>query len=523
MQLAERIYREGVLPSGAPLHGIHPGGGEVTGAQAACVMCHRRSGLGTVEGTRITLPITGRYLYQTRPRQGTELADLRRSRFPDYAHALGRNRSTRPYTDDNLVRAIRQGVDVAGEPLDPMMPRFNLSDTDARMLVDYLKQLSRDWSPGVSADSIDFATVITPDVAPQQREELLAVLNAFFEEHNAHVRLQRLFEQRYPGSQYKTYRTWWLHVWDLTGAPEGWRNQLDADYRKQPVFALLSGLSQGSWTPVHGFCEQQAVPCWFPTVDLPVVGDDSYYPIYFSGGVELEARLLGHYLSGQSGDARLHRVIQVHEADPASSAAAQTLADALQKAGIPTEQRLVGDQAPAALHTSLAAVGARDALVLWLRGPELQKLNQAPPGEGPIYVSAILSGGEDAAMPAPWKQRVQMVYPFELPQRQRPNMAYIRSWLKRHNLEGGDERVRSEAFLACRMMSEKLDEIQENLYRDYLMETTEDLISRRRINGIYHNLSLGPGQRLAAKGGYIVRFAEPTGSQLVAETDWIVP
>jgi hypothetical protein len=40
---------------------------------------------------------------------------------------------------------------------------------------------------------------------------------------------------------------------------------------------------------------------------------------------------------------------------------------------------------------------------------------------------------------------------------------------------------------------------------------------------MYPHLSLAPGQRLASKGGYIVRFANDSGDQLVSESDWIVP
>ncbi len=40
---------------------------------------------------------------------------------------------------------------------------------------------------------------------------------------------------------------------------------------------------------------------------------------------------------------------------------------------------------------------------------------------------------------------------------------------------------------------------------------------------VYPRLSLGPGQRFASKGGYIVRFADTAGNKLVKESEWIVP
>ena len=59
----ESIYLHGVLGSGAPLIGARGADGlEAKGANAACVNCHQRSGLGTFEGYNQALtipPITG--------------------------------------------------------------------------------------------------------------------------------------------------------------------------------------------------------------------------------------------------------------------------------------------------------------------------------------------------------------------------------------------------------------------------------------------------------------------------------
>lgn len=46
-----------------------------------------------------------------------------------------------PYTDETLRRAIRSGVDPEGRPLDPTMPRWNMTDKDVNDTIDYLKTL----------------------------------------------------------------------------------------------------------------------------------------------------------------------------------------------------------------------------------------------------------------------------------------------------------------------------------------------------------------------------------------------
>jgi hypothetical protein len=51
----------------------------------------------------------------------------------------------------------------------------------------------------------------------------------------------------------------------------------------------------------------------------------------------------------------------------------------------------------------------------------------------------------------------------------------------------------------------------------------ENMLSFRTLNGYYPHLSLGPGQRIASKGGYIVHFADAAGTTVVKDGEWTVP
>jgi len=64
LQAGERLYRQGVLPSDTPLIAEREGAEPMQGQAAACVNCHLRSGLGTVEGRIMIPPITARYLFR---------------------------------------------------------------------------------------------------------------------------------------------------------------------------------------------------------------------------------------------------------------------------------------------------------------------------------------------------------------------------------------------------------------------------------------------------------------------------
>src|ERR1700719_4560989 len=99
--VGETLYRHGLLPSAVPVQGTREAGATLKGADAACVNCHRRSGLGSSEG-RITIPpIAGPYLFIARGKsleqQGVPFVDTERINHE-------------AYTDETLARAIRAGV-----------------------------------------------------------------------------------------------------------------------------------------------------------------------------------------------------------------------------------------------------------------------------------------------------------------------------------------------------------------------------------------------------------------------------
>lgn len=45
------------------------------------------------------------------------------------------------YTEEDIKRAIREGIEPDGEELDPCMPRWKMSDEDLNDLIEFLKTL----------------------------------------------------------------------------------------------------------------------------------------------------------------------------------------------------------------------------------------------------------------------------------------------------------------------------------------------------------------------------------------------
>ena len=515
VSIGETIYRFGVLPGGEPLRGERESGVPVQGAAAACVNCHRRSGLGAAEGRGFIPPITGQFLFH--PRVSTrEDSDL------PYVDGARLNRE--PFTEETLARAIRHGIDAEGKPLSALMPHYVLDDVEMAALVAYLKHLSKTQVPGVSDAVLEFATIITPDADPVKTKAMLSVLEDYFDEKNAAARAVSPRLRSYHKMMFRATRKWRLHVWKLTGPASAWEAELQEHLAAEPVFAVLSGIGGRNWAPVHHFCEHAALPCLFPNVELPVVAESDFYSLYFSRGVLLEAALIAHQLQAQPHWMAVRRLVQVYRADDVGAAAAKMLAGELHRAGLETVSRVLNAGTGAsALASALEDVGPGDELVLWLRPKELAALGNHPVNADGVWISGLMGALEYAPLPSAWRHGTHMAYPFDLPDKRRIRVDYPLGWFRVRNVPVLDLQVQADTYLACGLVSETLNHMVDTFVRDYLIERIESMLEHRIITGYYPRLTLAPGQRFASKGGYIVHFAEPRGTRILPESDWIVP
>lgn len=512
-----RIYRDGVLPSGVPLRGTVRNGVALSGAEAACAGCHRRSGLGGGEGQNSVRAIAGRLLFES--------PEFRVASTPSNPYRSAENRPA--YTVATLARALREGVNPAGRPLDMLMPRYELSDDEVMQLASYLGQLSPASAPGVSDGEIHFATVIAPGMAPVRQQAMLDTLQAFFRDKNGGTRQEtrrREIGRSVVGSEqmYRGHRDWQLHVWRLEGAPGTWAGQLERHYRQQPVFALLGGLGGGEWQPVHAFCERNEIPCLFPDVGMPVVEESAYSSFYFSRGPLLEVEVLAKHLADAGPGSA---VTQVYRNDASGRALAQALRDALQRRGIASvTDRPLSGAATQTFWMRLLDADRPETLVLWLNDADLAEfpLRHEAPWPAGLYLSGSLVAQPDRFMQAEdWQGRVGIVYPFELQERLAPRMARMKAWLRARNVALADERVQAHAFFAATIAGDALAHMDENYSRDYFIERVEHMTEQSLFPAVYPRLSLGPGQRFASRGGHVAGATQE--GALRALGGWIVP
>jgi hypothetical protein len=518
--IGESIYRRGVVASDAPLRGSRQvGSPDLAGADAACINCHRRSGLGSREGALTIPPVTGEYLFRAR---GTAAQE---PMLHGYGNMLGHRDS---YTDATLARAIREGLDSGGRPLSPLMPRFALDDTSMGELIGYLKQLGTRPIHGVTPTVLHFATVVAPDADPAKRQGMLDVLNAYVIEKNSipfAPSAQRRGGGKLPSSTSLSLaqRHWQLHIWELTGPAAGWRQQLEQDFAREPVMALLSGVGGAMWGPVHDFCESAPLPCLFPNVEVPTVTDGDFYSLYFSKGVLLEAGLIARQVSATlKGKARA-TVLQIYRAGDSGEAGAKALTEALPGIEVRSKVLLAADRPGSGLGQTLRDALTADALVLWLRPPDLAVLGEAPAALPAVFLSGLMGALEQAPLPASWRTHARMTYPVDLPDRRVVRVDYPVGWFSLRHIPMVALQTQVDTYLACGILTETLGHAGDVADPNYLVELMQESLDHRILTGYYPRLTLGTGQTLASKGGYVVHFAQPSGPKLVADGDWTVP
>lgn len=534
--LGERLYMEGVTAAGEPVKAVTKGDIPVSGRQFSCVNCHRPSGFGSSEGGVYVPPITGPSLFNptrfNRGKRNERFKEMfKEDQPPEFWSRVRQARARPAYTPESLAKVLRQGVDPEGRELDSIMPRYRLSDRDVANLVAFLRSLSAEHSPGVGAEKIHFATVVTEQGNADKRAAVLTTLRTFFNWMNKDTSSDQRFPNfspYYRSEFLHAYRIWDLHVWKLSGPADTWPKQLAEYYAEQPVFGVVSGYVEGPWRPVADFCDAKEMPCIFPNIDLPRTENaEGQYSIYFSRGLELEGEALAAYLSEQSEPP--DRVVQLRAAGPYGEVPATAFeaaaAEALPQADI--ETRTYADAA--GLKAALAAIAEDatiDRLVIWSNPdtrPVVAALNETRPQAGRIVLPSMALEAAKALLDEALRDKVRLTHRYELPTAYHPRQYRVRAWFHTRDIGLPEPRVQLQTYYALTMVQYSLVHMISDFHRDYMIEIIEHEAENELNTGTHPKLALGPGQRFASKGSYIVALDAEAKGGFKAVSDWIVP
>jgi len=523
-RIGERIYMEGLLPSGKPMQSITWGDVELTGTQVSCVSCHQRSGLGTSESRFQVPPITADLLFQRKEIGRTEKT-LRKFKANKDNLIVGKRRPA--YTEQTLRRAITTGIDPDGRQLDSLMPRYKLNEKELDHLIAYMRTLSREISPGVTDDLVHFATIIAGDVDKGQEQTMLTTMQRYFEQKNANTRNESGRATRgpwYKEPHYSAYRKWKLHIWRLTGPAETWTSQLATLYAKQAVFAVLSGIGAGDWSPVHNFCRANELPCLFPNVNFAGGSDTDYFTSYFFDGAEVEAKSLAKYLTSDSLDHHSARtIVQIHRTHGDSLAASKALEMTLKHKNRPITSISIPHDTilDAQFWKTLGEKYNNATFVIWLSSADLQHISSLTDRAKYVFFAGSLLAGGLHEIKKLASNNIYLTYPYELPSKQL--LAKTLLWARLKKVFYTDKTVLGNTYFTVTLVTDIMKHLQNNLYRNYFIEKMEHMVDRMTTHSVFPRVSLAPGQRFASKGSYIVKLDPASKDGFAPVTGWLIP
>jgi hypothetical protein len=555
-RLGERMYRDGVLPSGKPVQAFIRDDVQIPIASFSCVSCHLRSGIGSIEGQILAPPTNGLKLYKPYYQYNPITPEPNKPPPKNMMERPGAKPFYRPaFTDETLATAIRFGRSPTGRELNPVMPRYEIDDRDMNILIAYLKTLSAEPSPGVSPKEIRFATVIAGDVPAEQRKEMLAILDAVINDHNVKAK-KRSKHLNYGGNRFVdasfNYPMLTLSRWELTGSPETWGAQLEEHYRKEPVFALLGGIASGSWQPMHEFSERNKIPCLLPITDLPVISDSDWYTLYFSKGAWQEGDSAARYLDRIAELPKNARVLQVVEDSATSRAVAAGFEAAwkeLTRVPPVTITLTRGERLSPSEILQMTRKEKVDVILLWTSDQTKAILSSLATGSvvpKRVHVSTTLLGDHLDQVPVKARPFTYISYPYRVGEGKDLFHVNARAWLKKNSAPLSDLRISSNLFTLTKVLLEPFQvvkrdfnpagqgsglvimeeqfemmmHVRRNYYRDYLLDVIGMMADANSLT--FERVSFGPGQRYISKGCYIVTLSADAKPHLIKESDWVI-
>jgi ABC-type branched-subunit amino acid transport system substrate-binding protein len=470
-EVGRRLYHDGVNGAGTPITARVAGSSTPLRGQAmACGNCHGEDGRGRAES-------------------GVEPGDVTWSELTKpYGHAHANGRRHGPYDARSFRRAMRDGLDPAGNRLEPAMPLYALGDGDLDALLAYLNRLEGQLDPGLSANAIRIGTLLPASGRlADSGAAVRSVLEGYFEIVNQRGgvhgrRLQLVVEPI--GDDLST-----------TGAAAG------TLVRKRNVFALLAPMTARVERELLEAADAAQMPVIGPLTLFPESATDPSQTVFhlLSGVPEL-AEVLGTRMHSQlalSG----RPVVLLHEDTSEGRATAVAVEARLRARGysaLQLQPLLPPDQLAARLKEQRANA------VLVLSGPASLTATAralARDGATPFWLLPAPSLPPDIFdWPATLDGRVVLAYP-SLPNDRSPSGMTLLQQAARGEV-ARNPALQVSALASAVVLVEGLSRAGRELSRRKLIVALEGM--RNFETGLTPPIRYSAGRRVGVYGGYVV-------------------
>jgi ABC-type branched-subunit amino acid transport system substrate-binding protein len=473
----KEIYVRGTSPSGNDILAyLGESSLEVPGSAMTCANCHGLDGQGKPEGGVRPSNLTWEAL--TKPYGLT--------------HPDGRQHP--PYTARGLELAITRGTDPAGNRLQRVMPRYQMSREDLADLIAYLQSLGRDRDPGISDDTIVIGTAAPARGAlADMGQALKAVTSAFFDELNNQ------------GGIYN--RRVELKFIDTAETPVATRANIERLLINERVFAMTGAFIAGAEREVIPLMAQQGVPLIGPFTLYPQTG----FPLnrevfYLLSGVDGQGRAFIDFAARMSA-IKGPAIAVVCPQSEVNVSVLEAIADQSRKSGLSAPQRYdyatgrfdVADAMKQLGQTRRDAViflGTVDEALSFMR--EADKLNWFPS----LFLPSSSSGPELFGAPVGFNGKLFVSFPNSPTAQSAEGVNEFRSLAAKYKLPTQYVATQMSAYSAARILVEALRRVGRDLSREKLIQALEGLYEFS--TGLTPAITFGPNRRIGAMGTYVV-------------------
>jgi ABC-type branched-subunit amino acid transport system substrate-binding protein len=477
-QAGRLVYLEGESAFGDAFTGrIGIAQQQLPGAAVRCGNCHGADGRGRPEGG-------------VRPGNIT-WSELTKS----YGHEHENGRRHPRFDEASLKRAIVEGVDPAGTPLDGSMPRYKISGRDWKALLAYMKVLEFQQDPGVGSDTLRLGTLLPGTgrfAGPGQAVK--GILQAHLEEINRsggiHGRKLELVSAEYASEDH-----------------DAARNALRKLVAQGDVFALLSPFAAGIEDDLGRLANEARIPVVGP---LSLFGDDprtsNQQVFHLLSGIGELAEVLALHL-GREPKMKTMPAVLLHPDGAHGAALADAVEQRLKSQGWSKLDRMVfrqGASDPAALAKGLKARGT-EAVFLLGPGADVPALARqlADSGRAPfLLLPGPLAPRAVLDLPAAFEGRILLAYPT-VPADQKPEaLRHYAALFKGGALATGHQTSQVPAYSSAVLLAETLKQVGRDLTREKLVAALESVHGFEP--GLVPPVSFNAQRRIGALGGYVV-------------------
>lgn len=476
-QRGKEIYVRGTSPSGKDILAyLGESTFEVPGSAVTCANCHGLDGQGKPEGGVRPSNLTWEAL--TKPYGLT--------------HADGRQHP--PYTARGLELAITRGTDPAGNRLQSVMPRYQMSREDLADLVAYLRSLGRDRDPGISDDTIVIGTAAPAKGAlAGMGQALKAVTSAFFDELNDQ------------GGIYN--RRVAVTFIDTAETPAATRANVERALIDERVFAMTGAFIAGAEREVIPLMAQQGVPLIGPLTLYPQTGFPlNRHVFYLLSGVDGQGRALLEFAARRSAS-QSSAIAVVYPQSEVNVGVLEAIADQSRKKGLSAPQRYeyatgrldVADAMRQLEPTGRDAVifmGTVDEALSFMRAADKRHWFPA------MFLPSSSSGPDVFDAPAGFNGKLFASFPNAPAALSGEGVNDFRSLAAKYRLPAQHVAAQMSAYSAARILVEAMRRVGKDLSREKLIQALEGLYEFS--TGLTPAITFGPNRRIGAMGTYVV-------------------